>query len=64
MIWLYAAIKRLTVKQMADLPHVKKCLLCEGRLGRLAERQLVFPYVWVPTGWICTMCNTCYMGVQ
>lgn len=62
-MWLYVPDRRLTLKEMRELPHAKACLACGGDLFRLAERMRVFPYQWVPDGYICSKCNLCYMGV-
>lgn len=62
-MWLYEGIRRLTLKEMRQLPKDKLCILCAGDLLRLAERMRVYPYQWVPDGYICSKCNICYMGV-
>lgn len=62
-MWLYCPDRRLSLKEARDLPKAKLCLACGGALMRLAERNLTFPYQWVPDGYICSQCNLCYMGV-
>jgi hypothetical protein len=62
-MWLYVPDRRLTKKEMTELPRTKHCLACGGGLMRLAERMTTYPYQWVPDGYICAKCNLCYMGV-
>jgi hypothetical protein len=62
-MWLYSGQRRLTLKESRDLPKTRACIVCEGHLLRIAERAPVFPYPWVPNGYICEKCNLCYMGV-
>lgn len=62
-MWLFEGIRRLSLKEARELPKQKLCVLCQGALLRMAERAPKFPYQWIPNGYICSMCNTCYMGV-
>lgn len=61
--WLYAADRRLTVAEQNSQPRDKTCLLCGGRLLRLAERETYRPYQWVPTGYVCSACNGVYLEI-
>jgi uncharacterized protein with PIN domain len=64
MMWVYVADRRLKKAEAEAMPKAKACLACEGLLYRLAERRPEPPYQWIPNGYICSKCNTMFMGVM
>lgn len=63
-MWWYLPTQRISAAVARSIPRDKLCLSCLGPLARIAERNIKAPYMWVPCGYICTKCNTMFMGVQ
>lgn len=59
--WMYSTDRKLTTFEQNLLAKAKRCLACEGFLLRLAERESMVPYHWIPTGFICSACNVVYV---
>ena len=64
MMWVYEAIRRVKKTEFISVTETRACLLCDGTVARIAERKVEPPYQWVPSGWICTKCNSMFMGVM
>jgi uncharacterized protein with PIN domain len=62
-MWVYVPDRKMSAAQMRDMPKLRACLACAAKLLRIAEREAEEPYRWFPTGYICSKCNTMYMGV-
>jgi len=62
-MWMYTQFRRLTPREMREMPKQKTCLVCGGALLRTAERATSFPYPWLPNGYVCSKCNVGYLGV-
>ncbi len=59
--WLYQPDRRLTKHEEHSQAIDRTCLLCGGKLLRLAEREPFRPYTWKPCGYVCGSCNTVYV---
>jgi hypothetical protein len=62
-MWMFEGIRRIKVSELLGIQKQRSCVLCQGYLLRLAERGADPPYPWIPNGYICSKCNTMYMGV-
>ena len=60
-MWMYSTDRRLRKSEITELRGTRRCLSCQGFLLRLAERENYAPYHWIPTGYICSACNTMYL---
>lgn len=64
-MWLFLAERRVTAANRKALNGAGRCcLVCDGPLARLAERETVEPYHWKPCGWICAKCNTIHLDLS
>ncbi len=62
-MWKYVPDRRVTLKERRKLPDTLTCLCEQAEWHRVAERFGKPDYQWVPSGYICTGCNTMWLGV-
>jgi hypothetical protein len=55
--YVFGEIARLKKAQLMDVDRRVCPTQCGGVLQRLAERQGIKPWHWIPIGWRCSLCG-------
>lgn len=63
--WRYDPVSRLGGNDETVVVQGRACPYCQNGVARhLAERQMVYPYHWIPVGYRCTDCGTIFADME